>query len=163
MDPGGHFSTEEKNILPRGGSRNVLTPHVLCGRKTQNRTRGLGGDREIRTPSLRGIKIKKSSRWRRKQKRRHRDDFLILRELAGCSGGLGAEPPAKNLGFSASAAGVWGRSPQQINGGLAEPHPTVFGLNLDTLKAYRDGIFFPGILSTRSTYLDYQVHQILSF
>ena len=39
----------------------------------------------------------------------------------------------------------------------------MFGLNLDTLKAYRDGIFFPGILSTRSTYLDYQVHQILSF
>ena len=82
-------------------------------KKKQKSHEGVRGDRKIRTPSLRGIKIKKSSRWRRKQKRRHRDDFLILRELAGCSGGLGAEPPAKNAGFSASAAGVWGRSPQQ--------------------------------------------------
>ena len=40
---------------------------------------------------------------------------------------------------------------------------TLSGLNLDTLKGYRDGNCFPEILSTRSTNLDYQGHQTLSF
>ena len=40
---------------------------------------------------------------------------------------------------------------------------TVFGLNLDTLKGYRDGIFFARILSTRRNFLDHQKGQILWF
>ena len=37
---------------------------------------------------------------------------------------------------------------------------TLFGLNLDTLKGYRDAIFFVRILSPRSRYLDYRGYQI---
>ena len=40
---------------------------------------------------------------------------------------------------------------------------TLFGLNLDTLKGYRDGIFFVRILSTRRNFLDHQKGQILLF